>query len=904
MTWREVLGRLRAWRRRDVLDRELADDMLAHVQAIAEEFARQGMSRDEALSAARRQVGNLTAIREQSRAYWGFPWIENLRRDVRYAARGLRRSPGFTVTAVLTLGLGIGANAAMFGVIDRLMFRPFPLLRDQGTVHRVYLQTTIDGRTNSNSTFPYTRYKDLQRESRQFSEFAALSEWRMGVGTVGEDVVVRQVAGVSASLFAFFDAPPVLGRYFTAAEDSLPGGALVAVLSHEVWRTAFSAGDVIGRALKIGSLTYTIIGVAPRGFAGAFSGKTPELFVPITTIPANLGPWNVQTYYTNYQWDWTDVLIRRKPGVSVAAASADLTHAYIRSRSAARLINPRVMADSLVHPAAIAGAARIAAGPGAGLESKVLLWVLGVAGIVLLIACASVANLMLARVMRRRREITVRLALGVSRQRLAFQVTVESLMVAVLGCATGILVAQWGGSAIRGLLLPEGSRFSLIDDWRTLSVALFCALTCTLLTTLAPVFAATRTDLAAALKSGARDGGFRRSPTQVALLVTQVSLSVILLVGAALFVQSVRNARAVPLGYDARPVLEVRADFRGIVSGDSATVVAAARLIAAARALPGVRSASFVNSGLFATNTAELRVQGIDSVASLGRFNLQIASPDFFDVMQTRILRGRGLLDSDRRGTPRVAVVSDAMGRALWPGKDPIGQCFRVGLGSGANVDAAPCTTVVGVSENTTQQRLGDDARFMYYLPVDQIVPGALSTVLLRMEGAEAGSQVERIRRALTREMPGDGFVVVRPLQEVVDNQIRSWRLGATMFVAFGALALVVAIVGLYGMISYNVAGRMHELGVRAALGAEPARLIRLVVGNSVSLTCIGVAIGLVLALGASRWVEPLLFRHSATDLATYIGVGTSMLVVSVIASLVPAVRASRADPSMALRAE
>lgn len=903
MTWREILGRLRAWRHRDALDRELADDMHAHVQAIAEEFAQQGLSRRDALSAARRQMGNLTALREQSREYWGFPWIEHVLRDVRYAARGLRRNPGFTITAVLTLGLGIGANAAMFGVIDRLMFRPFPQLRDPGTVHRVYTQTTIDGRTNANSTFPYTRYRDLVREGRQFSEYAAVSEWRMGVGTVGEDVVVRQVAGVSASLFSFFDAPPVMGRYFHANEDALPSGTPVAVMSHELWRTAFSAGDVIGRALKIGSLTYTIIGVAPRDFVGAFSGKAPELFVPITTIPANLGPWNTQTYYTDYQWDWTDVVVRRKPGVSVAVASADLTHAYIRSRAAARLINPRVMADSLVHPIAIAGAARIAAGPGAGLESKVLLWVLGVAGMVLLIACASVANLMLARIMRRRREITVRLALGVSRQRLAIQLIVESLMVSAFGCATGILVAQWGGSAIRTLLLPEGTGFSLLDDWRTIGVAMLCAVACAVLTTLAPVIAATRTDLAGALKSGARDGGFRRSPTQVALLVTQVSLSVILLVGAALFVQSVRNARAVPLGYDARPVLEVRGDFRGFVSGDSAKAVAAARLITAARALPGVRSASFVNSGLFATNTANLRVQGIDSVASLGRFNLQIASPDFFDVMQTRILRGRGLLDSDRRGTPLVAVVSEAMGRALWPSKDPIGQCFRVGLG-GTNPDAAPCTTVVGISENTTQQRLGDDAQFMYYLPVDQIVTGALSTVLLRIDGAEASAQMERIRRALTREMPGDGFVVVRPLQQVVDNQMRSWRLGATMFVAFGALALVVAIVGLYGMISYTVAGRMHELGIRAALGAEPARIIRLVVGNSVALTCIGVAIGLAIALGASRWVEPLLFQHSATDLATYLGVGTSMLVVSVIASLVPAVRASRADPNLALRSE
>lgn len=902
MTLREVIGRLLAWRRREELERELASELDAHMELLARDNEHAGMTPADALAAARRQLGNVTGLREQSRAAWGFPSLERIIRYVRYAARGLRHSPGFTVTAIVTLGLGIGANAAMFGVIDRLMFRPFPLMRDPATVSRIYLQTTYNGRVNASMTFPYTRYLDLRRETSRFSAYAAVSEWRFGVG--GDDARVRKVAGVSASFFDFFDAPPALGRYFAAAEDSIPRGALVAVISHAFWTTDFASGNVVGRQLKVGKLDYTVIGVAPAEFVGTVSGGRPDVFVPITTIPANLGPWNEKDYFAAYNWDWTEVLVRRKPGVSTEAASADLTAAYVRSRAAARAINPRVLADSLVQPRGIAGAVKTAAGPGAGLESKILLWVTGVAVIVLLIACASVANLMFARVINRRREISVRLSLGVSRPRLIAQFLIEGLLIALLGGVAGLVIAQWSGAAIRSLLLPEGSAFNLAEDWRTIGVAFGCAIACTLLTALGPSLEATRTDLAAMLKSGQREGFRDRSRTQAALLVLQVSLSVVLLVGTALFVQSLDNVRSVPFGYDARPVLEVISDFRGLEDRDAERGVARRRLLADARALPGVVYATGVNSHLFRTNTADLRVPGIDSVSALGRFNFQIGGPDYFNVMQTRILRGRGFTEADRAGSQRVTIVSEAMGRVLWPGRDPLGECIHVALGAGPAVDPVPCTTVVGIAENTAQQNLADDPRFMYYLPMEQVVSEGLSTMLLRLSGPSAVEHAERVRRELTRAMPGDGFVMVRPLQEVVDNQSRSWRLGAALFLAFGGLAFVVAVVGLYGVISYNVAGRMHELGVRAALGAQPGALVTLVVGQGVQFALLGVTIGVGFALLGARWIEPLLFRQSATDPMTYLAVAGTMLVVAAVASLAPAWRAARADPSVALRSE
>jgi hypothetical protein len=317
-----------------------------------------------------------------------------------------------------------------------------------------------------------------------------------------------------------------------------------------------------------------------------------------------------------------------------------------------------------------------------------------------------------------------------------------------------------------------------------------------------------------------------------------------------------------------------------------------------------VRSATRVNSRLFGTNTADLRVPGIDSVEALGRFNFQISSPDYFNVMQIRLRRGRLFNDADRDGAPLVAVVSEAMARALWPSKDPLGQCLHIGLGGQPRASDAPCTTVVGIVENTAQQNLDDDPRFMYYIPVAQRAPDGLSTMLLRMASGDARGQMERVRREMTRAMPGDGFVVVRPLQEVVDDRSRSWRLGATMFVAFGGLALIVAVVGLYGVISYNVAQRMHELGVRAALGARSADILRLIIGQGVRLALAGVAIGIGGACLSARWVQPLLFRQSAIDISTYGVVSAAMILAACAASAIPALRAARADPNAALRSE
>src|SRR5258708_320965 len=327
------------------------------------------------------------------------PWLDHFLQDARYALRGLRRAPGFTATVMVPLGLGIGANAAMLGVIDRLRFRPFPYLRDPGSVNRVYLQTSSRGSTRTDFVIPYARYLDLERFTTSFSQYAGFTEWPLAVGT-GDATRERPVVGVNASFFAFFDVRPALGRFFGVAEDSIPRGANVAVVSYRYWKSQLGGADVVGRALQVGPLLTTIVGVAPDGFVGVSDGEPPDVFVPITTIAYGVNQGHAENFPTFYNWDWMSVMVRRKPGVTAAAAGADLTHAYALSRSAQRLINPLVTPDRIARPVAIAGALKPAAGPAAGMESKTLLWVGGAAVIVLLIPRATDANLTFARALR------------------------------------------------------------------------------------------------------------------------------------------------------------------------------------------------------------------------------------------------------------------------------------------------------------------------------------------------------------------------------------------------------------------------------------------------------------------------------------------------------------------------
>jgi putative ABC transport system permease protein len=824
--------------------------------------------------------------------------LESLKQDFGYAIRGLRMKPGFTIAVVTTLGLGIGANAAMFGIVDRLLFRPPSLMRDPATAHRVYLYQTFRGQERT-CCGQYARYKDLERWTTSFSSVTAYSQRDLAVG-VGEAAREMHIGLVSANFFGYFDAPPELGRYFTAAEDSTPDGTPVAVLSHAMWETQYGRQrDVLGTKIQIGSLLYTVIGVSPPGFVGLWADRPPAAFIPITTFGAS----NAQSmklkrsWWTTYSWGWLSVMARRKPGVSLAMANADLTQAFQKSYNAQREEQTRSPPITVARPRGIVGSILAERGPNESSVAKVATWIGGVSVIVLLIACANVANLLLARALRRRREIALRLALGVSRGRLLSQLLTESLVLAIAGGAAGILIAHWGGAALRAGLLDKSEAAGGFRDPRTVLFAAGAAVAVGLLTGLAPVFQAGRANLTADLKAGAREGSYHRSSARIALLLLQGALSVVLLVGAGLFVRSLRNVRDIRLGYDVDPVLLVDLRMRGVNLDSVQAIALRQRLLEVAKTTPGVQNATLTVSVPFWSSwSVGLYVAGIDTVGRIGQFNLNAVSPEYFATFGTRIVRGRGITAQDVDHAPRAMVVSEAMGKALWPGKDPVGQCIRV------NADTMPCTYVVGIAENIKSQSLAADSGYFYYLPAAQFQP-QVADLFVRTRGPATKAR-EAVRRRLQREMPGASYVVATPFSEIVGSQTRSWELGATMFVAFGALALALAAIGLYSVVAYNVAQRTHEMGVRVALGAQARDVVRLVVTDGLRMAGMGVAIGAVLALAASKWVKPLLFNVSPTDPTVFVLVVVTLIGVATAASWVPARRASRVDPNVALRSD
>jgi putative ABC transport system permease protein len=889
--------RLRAFFNRSAVERELDEELRFHIERETEKYVRGGMTPDDAGRRARLAFGGVDRIKDDARDARGITWIDSMSQDLRYAWRGLRSNPGFTTAVVLTLGLGIGANTAMFGIVDRLLFRPPAHLLTPERVHRVYVGYTRDGERTEERTIEYTRYEDLARWTSSFDRTAAVAYRQLVVGS-REHSRELTVGMVSRSFFDFFDARPVLGRFFAADEDQTPKGGQVVVLGYGFWKSRYGGrADVLGTRIQLGAAFYSVIGVAPPSFVGITDDRTPAAFIPVTTLAFFR---DGSSYFQNYNWSWLEMFVRRMPDVSVAAANADLTAAFERSWEKERQIS-RIAPATQARPTAFVGPVQLARGPEASNDAKIVGWVMGVAIIVLLVACANVANLLLARALQRRREIALRLALGVTRRRLLEQLMTESVLLAALGGVAGIAIAVWGGGALRALFLSAEDAQKVLSDGRTVLFAASITLGVALLTGLAPAFHALRGDVAAALKAGSRDGAYRRSRLRTALLLFQGALSVVLLVGAGLFVRSLAKARAIRLGYDVAPVVFVEGTLRNVELSAAEQTALNERLLAAATSVPGVASATLTASVPFWSNESRtLTVPGIDSVRKLGRFLLQAGSPSYFETMGTRILRGRGILPEDQAGSLRVVVVSEGMAKVLWPGREAIGQQIRIGTGT------PPFSTVVGIAENMRARWLRGEPEFWYFVPFAQYAAhlGSPDPYLFAKVNGRAEDFVEALRRRVQQEMPGASYVTAKPLRNTVAERQRSWQFGATMFVAFGALALVLAAIGLYSVIAYAVAQRTHELGIRIALGASVSDVIRMIVGQGVVFAVAGIAIGSVIAFWAGRWVEPLLFLQKARDPLVFGSVAVALLVVAIAATLRPAIRATRVDPTVALRSD
>ena len=877
-------------------EEELRDELAFHLAAETERAKAAGLTGDDARFAARRDLGNATLVAEETRAAWGWVKLEQVKQDVGYAIRGLRNRPAFTIGVVTTMALGIGANAAMFGIVDQLLFRPPPLLRDPDLTHHVYLFTTDQATEAPAQVGRYARYVDLARGTSSFSRTAGFSLPRMAIGE-GAETLEQRVAVVSASFFGFFDAPPALGRYFLDSEDQVPSGVPVVVLSHGYWQTQYGGrSDAIGRTLRIGLVKYTVVGVAPKRFVGIWPETPPAVYIPITTYGAqkNYRGSESEAWYTSYCCGWMGMMARRKPGVSIDAASADLSRAFVSSYHAQRAARPTTPPDSIARPRAVAASILKERGPQATEVAKVATWVGGVSIIVLLISCANVASLMLARALRRKREIALRLTLGVSRSRLVSQLLTESIVLAIAGGVAGLLLATWGGAILRANLLDENELATGLRDSGTVVFATLVTLGMGLVTGLAPILQAGRANLTEDLREGAREGQLGRSRLRAALVIVQVTLSVLLLVGAGLFVRSLGNVESRRMGYDVEQVMHVQLVMRDAPLGRERMEQLRKDVLAKAQSIPGVVAASRQVAIPLNYDQDRLVVPlGMDTTGRVLEFNYNRVSPGYFQTMGTRIVRGRGFTDADGPGSVKVAVISEALGKFLWPNVNPIGQCAKMGG------DTA-CTYIVGLAENIVKSGFRDDDGHYVYVPIAQ-VPSTEGGLFVRVRG-DIAPMLEPVRRALQEVMPGSSYVRLTSLTSIVDPYKRSWRLGATMFVAFGGLALVLAVVGLYSVVAYNVAQRTHEIGVRVALGARPGGLIALVVSQGLRIAAIGVAIGLLLTLWGARWVKPLLFEVSDKDPLVLIAVPLVLLAVTVMASLIPALRAARVDPISALR--
>ena len=895
--WSDLRYRMRAILRRNVLEHDLDEELRFHIDREAEKYLAQGAAPAAALRRARSAFGGLDQIKEDTRATRGTRVLENLLQDARYAWRGLRARPTFTMVVVTTLGLGIGVNAALFGVLDRLLLRAPAFLIDARSVQRVYLERTANSRRIIERQFEYATYADLVRWSTMFSATAGFAYRYEAVGS-DVDVEERLVAAVTSSFFDFFSVRPTLGRFFLRQEDVAPLGSPVVVLAHSYWQSRYGGSpDVLDSLLRIGGGAYRVIGVAPRRFEGVNDLRSPVAFVPATAY----GAARDSTYATRYNWSWLQMLVRRKAGVTPEAATADLTNAYRQSWRQLESGSSEYPSFEEARARATAHPIQLARGPQAGPDSRVARWMSGMALIVLVIACANVANLLLVRSLGRRRDLALRSALGGSRARITQQLLTEILLFAVLGGAAGLAAAQWAGVALRGVFFDANSATHVLGDGRTLIFATVLTLATALLAGLAPALDGGRVDVGDSLRAGARNVAYGRSRMRSALVVTQVALSIVLLIGAALFVSSLRQLRSVPLGYDVEPLVYVRARFRDAPPDAIQRAQLVDRLVEAALSIPGVTHATPTITVPFQGGESQrLHVPGLDSVNHLGRFALQAGSPDYFATLGTRIVRGRGILPTDRANSPPVAIVSEAMARALWPGRDGIGQCFRI------RDLSAPCTTVVGIAEDVHMQSITGAPDFIYYLPKEQYPggdPWRYPELFVRMNGAGVAG-VEMLRQRLQNVVPGSSYVLAEPLERLVDPTMRPWQIGATIFVVFGALALVLAAIGLYAVIAFGVAQRTRELGVRSALGASKRDVLRLVLGESIRVTAAGAVAGTAFALIASRWLTPLLFNVSPRDPGLYVLATLLLLWVGLLASALPAVRATRVDPNIALRAE
>jgi predicted permease len=886
----------RGWRVEDETD----DEIRFHLAQRIETLIARGLSRDAAEREALRRFGPydqgraqmVAAAQHREEMLTMLERFDSVRHDLGYAFRQIRRAPLFTGAVVGSFALGIGANATMFGIIDRLLLRPPAQVLAPERVYQVGELRQFGGSEHRTTGLSYPAYKDYR------DHLSGLMTVATATGTLpvdlgrGEQAQKIQGMLVSASYFTVAGTRPLLGRFFLPEEDREPDGTPVAVIGYGFWQREFVGEPrALGAKLAIGAQRYTIVGVAPRGFTGLQKARV-DVFIPITAATG--------LRFAGANWStsrgsaWLNVYARLQPKVELAQVEARAT-AVRRQAPSGDAGSPRdtTLRTSLepITRSDDVGMAHI---------SKLLI---GVSALVLLIACANVASLLVARALRRRREIALRLALGIGRARLVRQLLTESVILAVIGGVAAILVMHWGTSIIGKLLLSGWAWDSSYVDGRVLTYTAIITLATGIFAGVLPAIGAGSADLTRGLREGARDGSPHRSRTRNALLLAQTAFAVVLLAGTGLFIRSLHNVNAIELGMDTRQVLVATMNLRAAGFDTSERQSLFDVMAERVRHISGIASVGQGSALPFSSSYAVyLEIPGVDTMPSLsdGGPYVNAVSPEYFKTLGIRIIRGRGFTSEDDATHARVMVVSESMARLVWRGRDPIGQCV------GFDADTLPCTTVIGVAENTHRNSVIENSEVLQYYVLLQHAPAMMGDRILFVRPADGDPDrwMEPVRRDLQTAAPNLPFADVRPMTMLYDWQIRPWREGATMFGIFGALALMLTALGLYSVVAYAVAQRTHEIGVRMALGADRGRVMTDVVGHGVVLALAGTGVGLVIALAAGKFVEPLLFQISPRDPLTFAIVIVVLTVVSILAGTLPALRAARVDPVIALRAD
>ncbi|MGB7759967.1 MAG: ABC transporter permease [Bryobacteraceae bacterium] len=899
----EILRKLGWIVRRGGKEAELQDELEFHLQEEAREAEAAGLTAEQARWAARRELGNVGLLMEDTRAIWGWASLERFWRDLRYAMRMLRRNPGFASAAVLSLGLGIGANTAIFSLFDAVVLRPLPVANPRQLVQFTNTLPLWDtGSRNASSLFAWPQLERFQAQSKTMSGiFGGTGLGRLAVGFHGVTGLADGDA-CTDNFFSVLGIAPQYGRFFSAGEDR--SRAAVAVIGDSYWRDRFGADPaIIGAAITVNQVPFTVVGITPREFSGISVGNGPDIWVPLYALD-RLAPDSRR--WTDPFSSWLTIAGRLGPGVSRERAQAELdviSRQVLAEQLSASELGSIENVRHFVRDGHLA-LRPAATGVDSGLRDryalplKLLMWV---AGIVLLVACANIANLLLARASSRRREIAVRMALGATRGRLIRQVLTESTALALIGGALAVPLAWWGGLLLVRMISTGESPMPLAvaPDLPVFAFTAAVSLLAGFLFGLAPALRGTHVDPGPVMKEGTHHAGWRSRALDRILVVAQVALSVVLITGAGFFARTLQKLWNVNMGYDRENVLMLSVDARlaGYRSDRAGTVYR--EILDKLRTLPRVKSASAsvvrpVEDQFHLVD----RVNEVDGRAlpdqSAIRVEWNSTSPGYFSTVSTPLLAGRDFDARDNQTAPKAVIIDASLARSAFPNQDPLGHK----LGE---------ATVVGIVKDARLNGAREQPGPVLYYPLFQHGPEQeyrWGFVSFELRYGARSTLVDEARRAVASVDPNVPVFQARTLRAEAERSLLKERLLATLSTFFGALALLLACVGLYGLMACAVARRTAEIGIRLALGARRGHIVWLVLRETLWLSLAGIAAGVPLALWAARYAESDLFGISPADPVTIAATVAALTGVAMLAGYIPARRALRIDPVMAVRYE